>query len=297
MSEPHTTTNGGMLNSNKNAAWLENYIRPTNKLRLRRTKIAHAQARKTYRTKIFKAKKEAWRRFTSEATTPYLQAQLNRILAPKPTFQLGHIRRQDGSITSNTQDSLKELLQEHFPNSTLTNPNTDTYQPTLTAPSHQYSWISRNRIDQAIKRLKNNKKPGPDDLYPEVIKQLPESTIATILDLFNASIALGYIPPIWKTSKVVFLPKPSKKDAMDPRSYRPITLSSFLLKLLERLVLYRLEETTFKLSPLHPAQHGFIKGRNTETATTILVDEIQTMKQNNSLGLIIFLDIKGAFDN
>jgi hypothetical protein len=89
---------------------------------------------------------------------------------------------------------------------------------------------------------------------------------------FNASLALGYIPPLWKNATVVFLPKPSKTDVMDARSYRPIMLSSFILKLLERLVLYRLEETALTRTPLHPSQHGFVRAKNTETATSTLVD-------------------------
>ncbi len=86
----------------------------------------------------------------------------------------------------------------------------------------------------------------------------------------------------------------SKTAATDAKSYRTITLSSFILKLLERLVLYRLEETAFTWAPLHPSQHGFVRSKNMETARSTLVDNIEMLRSLNTSGLIIFLDIKGA---
>ena len=37
-------------------------------------------------------------------------------------------------------------------------------------------------------------------------------------------------------SNLVFLPKPGKDDYSDPRSYRPISLLSFLMKAMEKVV-------------------------------------------------------------
>jgi hypothetical protein len=40
-----------------------------------------------------------------------------------------------------------------------------------------------------------------------------------------------------------------------------------------------------------------VRSKNTETATSTLVDNIEKLRCSNTPGLIIFLDIKGAFDN
>jgi hypothetical protein len=166
----------------------------------------YLELRTAYRSKLFKTKRNAWKQFTSEARAPYLQACLNRTLAPKPTFQLGHIRRKDGVLTRNVQESLQELLLEHFPNSVLTTTHTTERFHTKVATSPNFGWITRDRMEQAIKHLKNSKKPGPDNMSPEIIKQLPDSTIMNLMAQFNASIALSYIPPLWKKAMVVFLP-------------------------------------------------------------------------------------------
>jgi retron-type reverse transcriptase len=108
---------------------------------------------------------------------------------------------------------------------------------------------------------------------------------------------MGCIPTSWTRARVVFLPKPAKTSSRDLRSFRPISLTSFVLKTLERIVLYRLEETTFLHHPLHPAQHGFRKNKSTHTALSALVSCIEELKRDILPGIAVFLDIKGAFDN
>ena len=60
-----------------------------------------------------------------------------------------------------------------------------------------------------------------------------------IADLFNYLLEVGYFPKAWKNAVGVMIPKPNK----DPRlvgSYRPISLSRWLGKLLEKCIAYPL---------------------------------------------------------
>jgi len=79
---------------------------------------------------------------------------------------------------------------------------------------------------------------------------------------------------------VVFIPKAGKKDFSDPKSLRPISLTSFLLKTLEKLVDASLRSTLFVEHPLQRTQH--------------LKSLIEAHKE---VALCAFLDIQGAFDN
>jgi len=108
---------------------------------------------------------------------------------------------------------------------------------------------------------------------------------------------VGYTPGCWKEAEVIFLPKPNKANYTDPRSFRPITLSSFVLKTLERLVLWHLEETTLSGSPLSTSQTGFRKGHSTDLALTRLTTYLEQAKQDRLVVSGLFMDIKGAFDN
>ena len=81
------------------------------------------------------------------------------------------------------------------------------------------------------------------------------------------------------------------------KSFRPISLNSFLLKGLECLVLWELEETTLTTTPFHAAQRAFRKGRSCDTALSEVVDKIESGIMRNQFSLGVFLDIQGAFDN
>ena len=58
-----------------------------------------------------------------------------------------------------------------------------------------------------------------------------------MLRIRRACKAFGYIPLIWRKSKVVFIPNPGKNTYDEAKSFRPISLTSHLLKILEKLIL------------------------------------------------------------
>jgi hypothetical protein len=63
--------------------------------------------------------------------------------------------------------------------------------------------------------------------------------------------ACGFIPTAWRQVKVTFIPKPTKPDYTETNSYHPISLSSFLLKTMEKLVDRHIRDGVLKKYPLH----------------------------------------------
>jgi hypothetical protein len=77
-----------------------------------------------------------------------------------------------------------------------------------------------------------------------------------------------YVPAMWRQVKVVLIPKPGRNSHSGPRDFTPISLISFLLKTMERLVnryLY-LRDESLALVTLHPNQHAYKAGKSVETA-------------------------------
>ncbi|GFT74512.1 reverse transcriptase domain-containing protein [Trichonephila clavipes] len=60
-----------------------------------------------------------------------------------------------------------------------------------------------------------------------------------LLEIFNLSWATGKLPKIWKLSTVIPILKPNKNDS-ECKNYRPISLTSTLCKLMERIIHRRL---------------------------------------------------------
>ena len=95
---------------------------------------------------------------------------------------------------------------------------------------------------------------------------------------------------------MVLIPKDGKRDYSNPRAFRPISLTSFLFKGMERVVCWHLEEVGV-VDRLSAHQHAFRKNHSTDTVLSEVVDIIEqnVLRKRHTLG--VFFDIEGAFDN
>lgn len=85
----------------------------------------------------------------------------------------------------------------------------------------------------------------------------------------------NYEPKGWRTARLVFLPKPGNDTYETAKFFSPISLTSFLLKTLERLVERHITETSLSLKPLHTNQHAYMAGRSVETALHSLTRRVE----------------------
>ena len=73
----------------------------------------------------------------------------------------------------------------------------------------------------------------------------------------------------------MFIPKPSRNSYSEPRDYRSISLTSFLLKTMVRLVDRYLRDKAQAFVPLHPNHHVYQAGKSVETALHHLVVQVE----------------------
>jgi hypothetical protein len=78
---------------------------------------------------------------------------------------------------------------------------------------------------------------------------------------------------------------------------RPISLTSFFLKTMERLVDSYIRTGPLKSFPLMESQYAYQRGRFTEAALHDLVQKIEGSLNQKEFALDVFLDIDGTFDN
>lgn len=150
-------------------------------------------------------------------------------------------------------------------------------------------------LRRACNRLSMGKSPGPDGIPNEVIKLVSEIWPEYFLKVFNSCLLNGIFPTKWKIQRLVLLRK-GDKPLNDPSSYRPLCMLDSLGKLLECLMLRRLEERIDDLGGLSPMQHGFRKGKSTIDAISEVVNIATQAKMLGGYCAIITLDIKNAFN-
>ena len=80
------------------------------------------------------------------------------------------------------------------------------------------------------------KSSGMDGMFPALLQEGRGIHIPYLVKIFRTCLATGYVPAMWRQVKVVFIPKPGRSSYSGPKDFRPISLTSFLLKTMERLV-------------------------------------------------------------
>ena len=103
------------------------------------------------------------------------------------------------------------------------------------------------------------------------------------------------VPAVWKEAIIIPVPKKGK-DKKNPRSYRPISLLSWVGKLLERMVNRRLINHVESNNVLSPTQTGYRKFRNTEEQLAYLAQNIEDAFKEKRKVLAVFFDLSNAFD-
>ena len=155
--------------------------------------------------------------------------------------------------------------------------------------------ITLHELNSALKRLKAKKSPGPDGVSNEMLTHLGSAAVYKLLEVFNSSWEDGSLPQIWKEA----IMKPILKSGKDPKkavSYRPISLTSCVVKTMERIVNERLRWYLETNNLLVPEQAGFRQFRSTEDQATYLSQEVEDAFQEQKLLFVTWIDLQKAFD-
>ena len=157
--------------------------------------------------------------------------------------------------------------------------------------------ITEDRIQCAFNSMAPYKTPGQDGIYPVLLQRGVQYLLYPICSIYRASLTLGYIPKIWRETRVTFVPKPGNIDYTTAKAVRPISSTSFLLKGMEKLVDRYLRDGPLAKLPIHPRQHAFQAGKSNESALHQLVGRVERALDADQYALGVFFDIQGAFDN
>ncbi len=160
--------------------------------------------------------------------------------------------------------------------------------------NQKYKEILPIDIVLALKELPLGSSPGPDGLSNDMLKKLPPNMIDQIATLANKSLRECYLPGIWKTAQMTMIHK--KDDKSDPNNYRPISLTSCLGKLIERVINKRLYNYIESKNLFVPQQSGFRKKRRCADNLLFLTQKIKESFNRGKKAMLLLFDIQKAFD-
>ena len=85
-------------------------------------------------------------------------------------------------------------------------------------------------VERAIQTFEPYKAPGIKGIYPIILHEGLKYLVGPLTKIFRASIAVRHVPQVCNTTKVVFISKPGKNGYIYAKDFRPISLTSFLIK-------------------------------------------------------------------
>lgn len=148
-------------------------------------------------------------------------------------------------------------------------------------------------VRTTLLKVNPRKAAGPDNIPGRVLRDCADSLTDVLTDIYNTSLNQAIIPASFKATTIVPLPKKSPVSSLN--DYRPIALTSIMMKCFERLVKAHLTSTL--PTTLDPYQFAYRPKRSTDDAiATALHLCLAHLENKNSHARMLFIDFSSAFN-
>jgi len=168
----------------------------------------------------------------------------------------------------------------------------------VTVPMHtpDDDTFTEQEIQAVLETFDPRKAPGEDALNSEVLLCAFRSFPILFTQIYNDCLRKGLFPKQWKQSIVLSIVKPGKEGINEASKYRPISLLKAGGKVLEKLLIDRINHHLHSNSLLNKNHFEFLPQKSTVDAALAAEEFAQAQLQQKNLVIIISLDVKAAFD-
>jgi len=202
-------------------------------------------ARNRYVKELKDAKNKCWRTFISTVGNENPWGILHKIAKNKvqQTPSVGVLLLPTGERTTSWLETMTILFQKFAPTD---NRDVET-QLHQNIRLNNKKYVNMNlepditieEVDAVLKKTKNKKSPGLDQLNPEIVKNFWSCCKEPMFIMYNKCLREGRFPTKWKIANVKIIPKNFDVDPELITSYRPIALLPVFSKVLERIIVDR----------------------------------------------------------
>ncbi|PKU30408.1 rna-directed dna polymerase from mobile element jockey- hypothetical protein [Limosa lapponica baueri] len=126
------------------------------------------------------------------------------------------------------------------------------------------------------------------------MNKLAEVIAEPLSIIFERSWRTGEVPEDWRKANVIPVFKKGKKEG--PGNYRPVSLTSIPVKMMERVILGVISKHMEEKKALRSSQHGFTKEKSCLTNLIAFYDGMTGWIDEGRVVDVVYLDFSKAFD-
>ena len=267
------------------------------------TKEHENSARHQYNTirnkvkrKMIQTKRAHKRRICSQSTTNpkrFWKHVRENLKTKSGIFPLLGTPNDENSIKFSDYDKA-EILQNQFCSVFTEEPDEDL--PTFLPRTEKEVdlLLTVEMVRKEVISLNINKAIGPDEIHPRLLKELVDYITIPLFIIMKKSLVDGILPTDWKLANVSPVFKKGSKNLAE--NYRPISLTSIVCRLMEKIMKCQIMNHLLREDLLSPLQHGFVNKRSTVTQLFNYLDKSTEAIADGDVVDVIYFDFAKAFD-
>ncbi len=154
--------------------------------------------------------------------------------------------------------------------------------------------VSEDEVRRELRRVNVRKAAGPDGITGRVLRSCADQLAGLFTSIFNESLATSVVPTPFKKSVIVPVPKNNKPSCLN--DYRPVALTSTVMKVFERLLKNHICSSI--PATLDPLQFAYRPNRSTDDAISQVLHSSLTHidSKNGNYVRLLFIDYSSAFN-
>ncbi len=154
--------------------------------------------------------------------------------------------------------------------------------------------VTEDEVRRALKGVNIRKAAGPDGITGRVLRSCADQLAGLFTSIFNESLATSVVSTSFKKSIIIPVPKNNKPSCLN--DYRPVALTSIVMKVFERLVKSHISSSI--PVTLDPLQFAYRPNRSTDDAISHILHSSLTHidSSNGNYARLLFIDYSSAFN-
>jgi hypothetical protein len=265
--------------------------------------VQYLEDKAQFAATIKREKLRSWKEYCNITTATNPWNEIYKLVAGKRRYfsLFTSLRKPDGTLTTDLEETV-QLMLEHFTPEDNAQDDSEFHkkiraqaQGTVDTPDDREFTLAE--IRNAVESMNNKKAPGEDGKTGEIFKQTFDTFPKYITAKYNGCLRKGVFPKRWKRAKLVPLVKPGKEDSEEVTKFRIISLINIEEKIMEKILITRINYWAYSTNFLNNNQYGFTPRRSTIDAAMAVKNIVDEGLKPGEVIILVSLGIQIAFDS